>query len=85
MSGSGRETLWDVQEWSGSSQGFAGVVGKTSRMSGSGRMPSRMSEIGREALPDVMECSEGPPGYPGGFRRPSEICGSGRDALLDVR
>ena len=37
MSGSGRESLPDVLEWSGGPPGCPGVVGKTSRMSGSGR------------------------------------------------
>ena len=47
MSGSGRETLPDVQEWSGGPPESSGVVAKLSRMSGSGR----------EALPDVWEWS----------------------------
>ena len=37
--------LPDVQEWSGGPRKFAGVVGK----------PSLMSESGREALPDVRQ------------------------------
>ena len=52
ISGSGREVLPDVWEWSGGPPGFLGVV----------RMPSQMSESGRvalsvvqEALPDVRE------------------------------
>ena len=45
MSGSGRESLGDVREWSGDPRGCPGVVGRPSRMSGSGR----------EVLPDVRE------------------------------
>ena len=37
MSGSGRDALRDVREWSGVPQGCPGVVGRTSRMSGRGR------------------------------------------------
>ena len=43
MSGSGREAFPDVQEWTV-------VVGKPSRMSGSGRRLSLISGSGREAL-----------------------------------
>ena len=45
MSCSGREALEDVLEWLGGPPGCPGVVGRPSRMSGSGR----------EALPDVQE------------------------------
>ena len=45
MSGSGREALPDVREWSEVSRGSLGVVG----------WPSRMAESGREAFPDVRE------------------------------
>ena len=47
MSGRGREDLLDVREWSGSPPGSPGVVGRT----------SRMSKSGREALPEVREGS----------------------------
>ena len=67
MSGSGREALPDIQEWSGGLPGCPEVVGKPSRMSGcvqkwSGGPPgcpgvggkfSGMSGSGRETLPDV--------------------------------
>ena len=43
MSGSCWEALQDVREWSEGPPGFPGVVGRPSRMSGSGR----------EILPDV--------------------------------
>ena len=42
-----RKDLKDVWEWSGGTPGSPGVVGRTSRMSGSGW----------EALPDVRELS----------------------------
>ena len=45
MSGSGREVIPDVHEWSGVPPGCPGVVGN----------PSRMFGKGREALPDVRE------------------------------
>ena len=47
-SGSVREAVQDV--WEGS-----GVVGRLSRMSGSGLEAFRMSGSGREILPDVQE------------------------------
>ena len=37
MFGSGREALLDIREWSGGPPGCPGVVGRSSRMSGSGR------------------------------------------------
>ena len=47
MSGSGREALSDVWEWSRSPPGCPGVV----------RMPSRMTGSGPEALRDFREWS----------------------------
>ena len=68
MSGRGRQVLPNVREWSGGPLGLTIVVGKTSRvigrpsrMFGSGRRNSRMSESGRESLPDVREWSEDTP------------------------
>ena len=73
MSGSGRETLSDVLEWSRGPSGYLEVVGRPSPIvwewSGDppeclgvvGR-PSRMSWSGREALLDILKWSEGPPG-----------------------
>ena len=55
MSGSGRGTLPDVWAWSGYLPGCPDVVGRPSRMCGSGGRPSQMSGSGREALPDVQE------------------------------
>ena len=43
MTGSGRETLKDVRDWSGGPPVYPGVVERYTRMSGSGR----------EDLPDV--------------------------------
>ena len=45
MSGSDRQSLLDVREWSKGPPGCPGVNGK----------PSRMSESGREDLPYVLE------------------------------
>ena len=45
MSGSGRDTLPDIQEWSEASARYPCVVGRPSRMSGSGR----------DDLPDILE------------------------------
>ena len=42
MSGSGRQAIPNVREWSGGPLGSPGVVGR----------PFRMSGCGREALPD---------------------------------
>ena len=53
MSGSGRETLPDVWEWSGDPPGCPGVVGRPSQMSGSGRETPRMSGSGWEVFSDV--------------------------------
>ena len=82
MSGIGRETLpvvpegWealqDVQEWSGVSPGCPDVVGRRSRMSGSGR--KALLDVRKwwggplgcpGGLEDVWEWSEGPSGCPG--------------------
>ena len=45
MSGSSRDALPDVWQWSGGPSGRQGVVGR----------PSQMSGRGREAFPDVRE------------------------------
>ena len=59
MSGSGREALPDVREWSGGPPGCPGVVGRPTRMSGSGReaISNGWEALmdGREALPDVSD------------------------------
>ena len=74
MSGSGREALPNVREWSGGPPRCPGVVVKPSRMSG---RPVRMSGSGREAIPDAQETISdirewlvGPPGCPGVVWRP---------------
>ena len=43
MSGSGREALSDVREWLGGPTKCPGVVGRRSRMIGSGKKACRMS------------------------------------------
>ena len=101
MSGSGREAILDVREWSGGPPGCLGVVERTSRMSGScqetlsdcGRpsqmgmvgSPSSMSESGREAFPEFRVWSGGPPVCTGVVGMFSWMCRSGREALLDDR
>ena len=85
MSGSSREAVPKVREWSGVPPGCLGVVGRASRMSESGQESLRMSGSGREALGDLRERSGGPPGCLGVVRRPSRMYGSGREAFPDVR
>ena len=50
MSGSGRESLPVVCEWSSEPPGHPGEVGIPSGMSASGRKPTQISGIGPEAL-----------------------------------
>ena len=75
MSGSGREAVPDVREWSVGPPGFFSVVGKTSLVIG---RRSQMFGSGRETLPDVREWSGGPPGCSGMVGRVSRMSGSGR-------
>ena len=85
MSGSGREALSDVKEWSIAPPGRLRVVGS----------PSRMSRSGRESLPVVWKWLEGPPGCmevvgsPSGclglVERLSRMSGSGQETLQDVQ
>ena len=49
MSGSSREALQDVWEWSGCPSGCTAVVGRPSRLSGSGR--ATLTDV-QEPLPD---------------------------------
>ena len=70
-----REALSYVREWSGGPPGCAGVVGRPSRMSGSGREACRISGSGRKAIPNVWEWSGGPP----------QMSRSGRETLPDVQ
>ena len=85
MSESVREACPDVQEWSGGSPGCQGVVLIPSRMSGVVGRPSRMFGSGREALQNVREWSGYPPRCLGVVGSPSQMFGSGRDAIQDVR
>ena len=92
MSGSGREALPDVQEWSGGPNGCSGVVGRPSRLVG---MPFRMSGSGREALLNVQEWSKAlsdvqlwsgvPTGIRGVVGRPTGKSGCEREVLPDDR
>ena len=76
MSGSGREVLPDVREWSRNLSGCLGVVRRPSRMSTSGGRPSRISGSGWETLLDDREWSLVPTGYPGMVWRPHGCSGS---------
>ena len=74
MYGCGREALPHILEWSGGPPGCPGVVGRPSRLSGSGRKSLTggreafvdvqealpLSKGGRKALPDVREWSGSP-------------------------
>ena len=75
MSGSGREFLSGVREWSGCPSGCPGVVGR----------PSRMSGIAGDALPDDSEWSEGPPLCPGLVGRPFRMSWIGQKVGQEVR
>ena len=55
MSGSCREALMDVQEWSGGPSGCPGVFWRSSRMSESGRETLSAVREWWEALLDVLE------------------------------
>ena len=82
----------------GRSHGCPGVVESPSRMSGSGRKPSRipgrpslMSGSVRKSLPDVRVAlsdiwvwSGVPPGCPGVVGRPSRMSESGQQSLQEV-
>ena len=95
MSGSGREALQCVREWSRGPLGSPGLVGRLSRSAGVVGRLSRMSKVvgrnslvfrsDREVLPDVRDWSEGPFGRPGVIGRLSQMSGIGRKALSDVR
>ena len=85
MSGSGRDALLDVREWSGGPPGYPGVVGS----------PLRMSVCDWEALSDVREWweallnirvwSKGYSECPEMVRRPTRMSASGRETLPDFR
>ena len=77
MSGRGRQALPDGREWSGGPAACLRVVGRCSKMSGSGL------KSGSEALPDVWELSGGRPGCPRVIGRPTRISGCGRESLQD--
>ena len=85
MSESGRESLPNVQEWSGDPSKCLGVVGRPYRMFESCREASRMSGSGRNTIPDVQESSGDPSDCLRVVGRPSRMCGSGWLALPDVR
>ena len=64
MSGSGREAILNIREWSGCLPGCPGALGSPHGCLGVVGRPSWMSGSGREAIPDVQEWSGDPPGCP---------------------
>ena len=82
MSGSGREALSNVRDWSGVPPGCPGVVERPSGMSENGR--ETLPDI-REALSDVLVWSGSSSSCPEVVGMPSLIFGSVRKALPDVR
>ena len=70
MSGSGRQAVTDVREWSGGPPRCAGVVGIPSWMSGSGREAILDVREWSETLPNFQEWSEDNPECPGVVGRP---------------
>ena len=99
MSGSGRDALGDVRQWSGGPPGCAEVVGSPSEMSRSGRVPLgdvrewsgdpfRCAGVTHGCLGvvgDPLGCAGVPHRCPGVVRRPFWLSRSVRDALGDVR
>ena len=78
MSGSGREALQDVWDWSGDPDECLGVMGGPHGCQGVVGRPSPMFRSDWDVLPNVQGWLRGPPGLPGMFRRPSRMSGSGR-------
>ena len=85
MSVSFREDLPDVQEWSGGPLRCPGVVGRLSRMTGSGREALLDVRDGRDALLDVRKWPGGPPLSMGVVGRPTRKSVSVREDLLEVQ
>ena len=78
-----REALPVVREWSGGPLGCPGVFRRPSRMCGVVGRLTRMSGSGRQVLPDVREWSEDPHGCPAVLGRPSQMTGSCRESLSE--
>ena len=72
MSASGRETLLDEREWSGSPPRCPGMVRRPSHMSWNGR--ETLLNV-QEFLLDVREWSGDTSGCPGVVRRPYRMSG----------
>ena len=92
MSGSGRESLLDVQKarldvrvWLRGPTGCTGVFRRPPVCSVVVGSPSRMSGCSWESFLDVREWSGGPPGCPVVVGSPSRMSGSGREVLPYVR
>ena len=84
MSGSGREVLPDVREWSRGYPECPGVVGRSSRLYVSGGRPFQMTGSGRDSLTDVRKWSGDPPACLAVVRRPSRMSRSSQESLPNV-
>ena len=84
MSGNSRESHLDVREWSEAFSDILEVVGRPSRMSGSG-WETLMDVRDRSGDPPGCPGVVGVPGCPGVVGRLSRMPGSGLVALPDVR
>ena len=71
------ERISQMFRWSGRSPECPGVVGVTREFAGVVGKSSRMSRSGWEALPDVRKWSRVSPGCLGVVGRPSRMSGSG--------
>ena len=83
-SGSGRDALPDVREWSGDPNRCPRLVESPPECQDVVKRTSRMSAIGWEALPDVRKWSSDPPRCLGVVGRPFQKSAIGREALPDV-
>ena len=82
MSGSGRNSLLDVREWTGGPLECPGVVGRPSQMSGNDRdaLPGCLAVVGRPSRKSGRQSQ-----LSGNGERPFRMFESDRDAPLDVR
>ena len=79
---SGQKALVDVWEWSGNPPGYPGGPLECPRVVG---RPSRMSGSGRQALINDWVFLGGSTGCPGVVERLSRMSGSGQETLPDVQ
>ena len=76
-SGSGQETLPEVQKWSRGPLGGPEVIGRPSRSSGSGRETLQEVRKWSDTIPEVCNWSGDPPKCPEVVGRPSRKSGNG--------